>query len=429
MSLAPRTDGASPDHFRGVALLVGSSVVLSLSGLVFRLMESASAWQIVTYRSSSLCLSILLIVAIRHRGRMVAAFRNIGIVGALGGVALGFGFTGYVFSLTHTTIANAVFVISTAPVLTAVLAWIVLGERVRPATVAALLVALGGVAIMVYDGLGSGGLEGNLAALGVALTSSIYVISVRHNAAVDMVPALAIGAFVATLIGLAVSETPVIGTHDLVLCLLTGGIQTALGFYLFTVGTRYVRAAEVQLILLTEAVLAPLWGWLGVGEVPAMLTFVGAPLILFAVAGLAISGLYAERARKAAPEWRMLDAETIATAPVEPAVRPPTPFAQALEIARRRADAAPVPRPRPAAPRPTPQPRPRPATAAPHPPRVIPAGVGIEGTVRHHLEPVLRQWLDANLRRIVEQQLRREIDALFRRVEDRANPSTGTIDR
>ena len=68
--------------------------------------------------------------------------------------------------LLLTTVANALFIISAAPFITAVLGWIVLRERVRPMTWTAMTIALAGITLMFVNGIQSGRLLGNIVALG-----------------------------------------------------------------------------------------------------------------------------------------------------------------------------------------------------------------------------------------------------------------------
>jgi len=79
-----------------------------------------------------------------------------------------------------------------------------------------------------------------------------------------------------------------ISGHDLGLALLLGSAQLGAGFLLITLGARRVPAAEVPLLALTEVVLAPIWVWLWVSEVPGRLTLLGGAVVLAAVLGQAI---------------------------------------------------------------------------------------------------------------------------------------------
>ena len=69
---------------RGVTCVLGSALVLSFNGLIFRLMESADAWQVLFWRSGALFVAMTCFFALRHRRRAVVEFRRAGRSADLG---------------------------------------------------------------------------------------------------------------------------------------------------------------------------------------------------------------------------------------------------------------------------------------------------------------------------------------------------------
>ena len=281
----------SPHYITGVVLVLLSGVVLSTLGVGLRQIESAGGWQILFYRAFSFTFTLLLIVAIRSRGRLIDSFRGIGRRGFVVGAFLACASTMYVFAMLNTTVANATFVVSTAPFVTAGLGWIVLREPVGVGTWAAMAVALVGVSFMVADGLGGGGLLGILFAAGVTLATAGMLVTVRGAAGIDMIPALAIAGVLTAVVTFFLVDDFSVSRHDLVVISILGAGQYAIGFALLTAGTRYVPVAEVGLLSLLETVLAPIWAWLGAGEVPSTLTLVGGTVVLLAATARAVAGV------------------------------------------------------------------------------------------------------------------------------------------
>ena len=74
-----------------------------------------------------------------------------------------------------------------------------------------------------------------------------------------------------------------------------GLFQVGAGLVLYTLGSRSVPAAELTLLSLAEVLLAPLWVWLALGEVPGHLTLIGGAILLLAVAFNALSGARRKR--------------------------------------------------------------------------------------------------------------------------------------
>ena len=282
-------------HATGVALVLVAGVMLSLAGITLRHIESASGWQILFYRSLTFFVVVTLWLVFRYRARVVHAFVATGRPGLVVALSLGLGSACYVFALLLTTVANALFVIGSAPFMTAVLGWIVLRERVRPITWVAMVIALAGITLMFVNGIQSGRLLGNIVALGPPVSFAIMLVTLRRAGDRDMIPAICLGGLVGAALGFAMSDTFVLSGHDFALCLFLGVVQYMGGFVLITLGARYLPAAEVALLSLAETVLAPIWVWIGVGEVPALLTLAGGAIVLSAVVAQAVTGMRSQK--------------------------------------------------------------------------------------------------------------------------------------
>ena len=282
----------------GAALVLGGGALLSLAGVTLRHMESADGWQILFYRSFTFFGVVAVYLAFRYRSQVVASFIRVGNPGIVVALSLGLGSACYVFALLLTTVANALFIISAAPFMTAILGWRLLRERVRPSTWAAMSFALAGIALMVFNGIQSGRLLGNLVALGAPVSFAVMLVALRSAGDRDMIPAICLAGVVSAGLGLAMMDSFAISRHDLLLCLFLGVVQYTGGFVLLALGARLLPAAEVALLALSEIVLAPLWVWIGVGEVPAVFTVVGGSVVLVAVVVQATIGMRAPEARR-----------------------------------------------------------------------------------------------------------------------------------
>jgi drug/metabolite transporter (DMT)-like permease len=280
-----------PLYLRGVVLVMLAGCCWSLGGILIRSVEAADEWQILFFRSCTAAATFLSVLLLRHRGQVFARFRAAGPSAVVGGLCLGGGFAGWIFALTHTTVANGVFILSAAPFATALLAWLLLREQVRAATWVAMSAALLGIGVMVAGGIGRGALFGNLMALLAMLGFSGYAVALRMGRATDMLPAACLATVFAAVAAAIVAGDLGISARDLALCATMGLFQIGAGMVLFTIGSRHVPAAELSLLSLTEVILAPVWVWLGVGEVPAPLTLAGGTIVLAAIVGRALTGI------------------------------------------------------------------------------------------------------------------------------------------
>lgn len=285
------TPERSPHYLLGVILVLASGTVLSTLGVGLRQVEFAGGWQILFCRSISFTLMLLLIIAVRYRGGVVAAFRSIGRRGFVVALFLATSSLLYVFAMLNTTVANATFIVSTTPFMAAALGWLVLRESVAVSTWIAMAVALTGVGLMVVDGMETGSLIGVGLALAVAFFTACMMVTVRGATEIDMIPALVIvGMLTGVFTACMVSDFE-ISTHDLTVAFLLGAGQYAIGFVLLIAGTRYVPVAEVGLLSLMETVLSPIWAWWGAEEIPSVLTIVGGGIVLAAAVSRGVIGL------------------------------------------------------------------------------------------------------------------------------------------
>ena len=98
-----------------------------------------------------------------------------------------------------------------------------------------------------------------------------------------MIPLQFVAGVGALFIGYFFSSKILISVHDIFLGFLAGAFQVGLGFILITIGARKTPAALVGIIMLTEAVLGPLWAWMFANENPPLVVLLGGTIVISAV--------------------------------------------------------------------------------------------------------------------------------------------------
>lgn len=276
----------------GATLVVLAGVLWSAMGLSIRQMDVAGTWAVLFWRSVGMVPVLFAFIAWRSGGHPIDRLRRVGAAGVIGGLGLVFAFAGAIYAIQATTVANAVFLFAASPFLAAILGWILLGERVRPATWVAIAVAGVGMFIMVREGLAIGAMMGNIAALLSALGFAAFTITLRWGRLEDMMPAVVLGGVFSMVVALAVVGGGIaVPLHDAVIAMAMGALQLATGMALYTLGSRVIPAAELTLLSMVEVLLAPIWVWLFLGETASKGTFVGGAVLMAAVAGNALSGM------------------------------------------------------------------------------------------------------------------------------------------
>ena len=268
----------------GIALVALAGVFWSLQGPIVRMIETASGPQIVFWRAVGQLVVMLGVVAIVNRGRVVSAFRLAGYRAVVGALCHAASSTCFVLAVLHTTVANVVFIMASAPLLAAVVAWPLLRERIETRTLGAMIVAVIGIAVMMSEGLATGDVTGTLLALVTTFGFAGIAVVARWGGGLNMLPAVCLGAALTVVAGWMMAGGDVaVAIPDLLYALGSGGLLTATGATLFLYGAKFVPAGVLAFLTLTEVVLAPIWVWAVFAEVPSAYTLAGGAVVLVAI--------------------------------------------------------------------------------------------------------------------------------------------------
>jgi drug/metabolite transporter (DMT)-like permease len=266
---------------RGQVYIALAALAWSTAGLLQRELSMDTPTQ-VAGRAVFALLALLVFVAVSSRGDLVGAFRSIGRAGLLLALAMAVASGSFIVALNETTVANVLFLQALAPVAAATLAGVVLGEKVSRRTWIAMVLALGGVGVMI-GGPSSEGLRGQAIALLMTLAFAVVVVIARRHREISMAPATCLSQLIVVVVAAPLASPSQIGGADLGLLFLLGAGQMGLGLTFLTLGARLIPAAEVALITLLEVVLGPLWVWLAISEEPGTATLVGGIVVIAAV--------------------------------------------------------------------------------------------------------------------------------------------------
>ena len=282
----PPDDGKTPPphYLRGLLLTLCGVLLLTPDSLLVRLIELGN-WELIFWRGVLMAGALLAFHALRDRGRIWPRYAAIGRAGIAAGLLFALSTTGFVNALRTTSVANTLLIISTAPLISAVLGHLLFAQITPPRTWIAALVSLGGIAVIVSGSLQAGSGTGELWALLSALAISGHFLALGRGRGQDMSPAVTLGGLTVALLAWPFTGelTPAVG--DWPWLALLGLVVLPGSFGLISVGPRYLPAAEVSLIMLLETVLAPLLVWAVLGENPGAHSLLGGAVVLLALAG------------------------------------------------------------------------------------------------------------------------------------------------
>ncbi len=278
----------APEHERLSAysafLLIVSALIFSTGGLFVRSLDDPHAWNTVFWRSVSACASLLILIVWRERGNTARAIVGMGKPGWAVAAAFSASSIGMVVALSRTSVAIVLVIFALSPLAAAILAWILIGERVRNYTWIAIAVTVIGVGYMV-SGPGAGGTAAGAAiSFIIPLSFGFGTVMIRRHAEVAMAPAMLLAAVISALIALPFASPLQVSRHDLILLLTFGFAQLGVGLAIFSVGAARAPATDVALLSMLEPIMGPIWVWIFMNEYPGVPALIGGSIVFVALA-------------------------------------------------------------------------------------------------------------------------------------------------
>lgn len=273
--------------------MVLAVLLWSTGGILVRLVSVKSGWEIVFWRSLFMAIFVLGTLAYLHRGTLWRQIVAVGVIGLASSFMLSGMFFFYILSITRTTVANTLVIMSLSPFLAAVAGRWFLQERPPRRTWLAMAVAFGGICLMFAESLDGGQLLGNLLALGVSVCFAINVTLLRRaDHGVSMLPTVLL-AGVWSAAGALIFAWPLqASTQDIGVLMGMGFFQLGAGCLLMTRAAKDLSASELGLLSLLEPILGPVWVWLGVGERPSDMALIGGTVVIGALVVNEAAGLF-----------------------------------------------------------------------------------------------------------------------------------------
>ena len=267
----------------GYLLVLFGGFFLSWGGLIVRLFETPDIWQILFLRSFFFILALIIFLFLVYKRNTIQIIKNSGKPGFFGGLILSLSFVSYVVSMTETTVANVVFIISTQTIFLAVMGYFFLKEKISLIGFISISLAMLGIGIMVGDSINTGSLFGNIVALAIPINFSILVIIIRKYPQLDMVPAIFYSGVFSTIYGLVLCDNLIFSFNDIFMGFLLGVPQLAFGFICITIGSRSTPSVTVGLLMLLESICGTLWVWIFLNEIPPLSVLIGGAAIILAI--------------------------------------------------------------------------------------------------------------------------------------------------
>ncbi|WP_108882107.1 EamA family transporter [Anderseniella sp. Alg231-50] len=274
-------DTSAQDQILGIALVLASTVVFSLSGVLTKAIVS-DTWTIACWRGLfGAVLIAAYVVWQRPKGHGSTSLRLgwrgwlLASVGSLASLA-------FIAAFKMTYVANVAIIYATVPFAAAFLEWALMRQKVRHPTMVAAAICVAGVVVMVGTGVGSVNLLGDFVAVLMMLGNALYMVLIRVFSKTPVVLAGAASALQLFVIGWIFTDPLDVSLHDGLLLILFG-VCFAIAVILWTEGTKLITAAESGLLGSAEVPLAILMAWIFLAEIPPLASFIGGVMVLGAI--------------------------------------------------------------------------------------------------------------------------------------------------
>ena len=275
-------------RFQGSIVVLICGLSFSFGPLTFRAVDEADAWQYLFWRCSATAILSIIIICLAGRN----PFRSVTEAGKnqiIAGFFVAAMFTLFIVSLSRATAAFVLLMQCTSPFYAAFFSRILLKEPVERKTLIAMTLSILGVGVMVGGSLGSGDLIGTTLAIILPMFLGGYTVLVRSSPIQDPGVPVIIGGITGAIVAAAVSlpgpglNVPL---NDIMMAFIGGGVLIALFAPLWNYAHRFVPAADVSLLLISEVIAAPIWLWIWMNETPTSTTLIGGAICLMSVTWL-----------------------------------------------------------------------------------------------------------------------------------------------
>lgn len=270
-------------HRKGLLITAIGGLALSFDIPLVRA-SNGDVWSVLAVR----CFATFLVALAAWGVLRFLLGRRIALVPGWMGLAIGLCYGGnslaFMLAVFNTATANVVFIYAFTSMFAAILSWVFLKERPSNATLVTMAVMIGGIGLIVHDGLQSGNFFGDaMAAAAAFMVASAITLSRKSGADMGLVPLAT--AIIPGIAALALLPAGGIAIADPGFILFDGLIMIPLAFWCLATGPRYLSGPEVGMFYLLETVLAPIWVWIAFAETPTTQTLVGGAILILALLG------------------------------------------------------------------------------------------------------------------------------------------------
>ena len=271
------------DQQKGSLLAFVAVMFITPDSLFIRL-SNLDTWGLVFYRGIIPFFTVFFGMLLIYKLNFFKILFNSGVHGIIYIATFSITNITFVVSIQNTNVANTLVMISTAPMLSAILGAIFLKEPPDRKTLFSIIITFFAIIYIFFDSLKVGNLYGDVLGFITAFGLALGAITIRSAKTKNLVPAAVVGKLFVASFALFFIESFVLIDRDLFIVPLMCILCVAIPFVLVTIAPRFITAAEVNLFFLLETIIGPIWVWVIINEQPSIETLQGGAIIVITLA-------------------------------------------------------------------------------------------------------------------------------------------------
>ena len=279
------------DEKIAIPIVLIAGLFWSFGPLVIRYVDQPELfpWQYLFARGLIIFIILNFYLYLNEGTSFVKNYLRIGLSGMVGSVGLASAMMSFIWAITHTSVAITLLCLAAMPLITALLGFIFLKEKISINTWISIVVAAIGIYIMAMNDQKIDNTTGLVFGLTSAFGFSIFSISLRWRKETPQFTTVSLAGLICALFSFYIiiqSNSSLFSSSKNEMLFSLHGTLVCIGLILYSIGSKHLPAAELTLLSLTEVIGGIFWVWLplfGINEVPSTNTIIGGFLIFISL--------------------------------------------------------------------------------------------------------------------------------------------------
>lgn len=263
-------------------------LIMSLESLFIKL-TTISPITFSFYLGIFMFLSMTVTLIIKQKNALKEITKTSFPILLLCGVLMGSSNIFFISAIKSTTVANVVIIFGTSALFSSFFAYIFYKQKISKNIYYASFFMFIGLFVIFNDKLGLGNLVGNMYAVLCTITFSLSFVLLARYTKISRVALTAVTGIFLALATLILADTISIDFYTFLIIAIMGLLITPISRVLIGNGTKFISASEVSILMIIETIMAPIWVWIFLKEIPSSNTFIGGGIILLT---LIVNSLY-----------------------------------------------------------------------------------------------------------------------------------------